>query len=330
MTRNAKRLGEFALIAKHFAPLARNAPGALNLTDDAAAFVPPPGRDLVLTTDAIVAGVHFLATDPPATIAQKVLRVNLSDLAAKGATPSVYLLTLALPADLDDAWLKAFASGLKRDQTRFAVTLVGGDTVAIPGPLTINVTAIGTVPHGKMLTRAGAQVGDDIWVSGTIGDAALGLRALQGDDLGLSAKQRDSLVARYRVPEPRSRLGPTLVGTAHASLDVSDGLIADLGHMSELSNVAIEIDAGDVPLSPATRVALASKRASLTEVLTGGDDYELAIAAPASARKRITELAAEAKTKLTRIGKASKGGGVAALGLDGKPLSFARAGYAHF
>jgi thiamine-monophosphate kinase len=330
MTVGAKRLGEFELIAKYFAPLAKESPGAFGLTDDAAAFRPSPGNDVVLTTDAIVAGVHFFPEDPAATIAQKALRVNVSDLAAKGAVPRVYLLTLALPPAIDATWLKAFAAGLKRDQARFGIALVGGDTVATPGPLTIGITALGEAPRGKMLRRAGAAVGDDIWVTGTIGDAALGLRVARDDDLGLNEKQRAAVIARFRVPEPRAKFGASLIGVAGACLDVSDGLIADLGHMSDVSAVGIEIDAALVPFSAAASAALAAGRATVADLLTGGDDYELAIAAPAAARKRLQALAAQTKTKLSRIGRVVHGAGVAAFDRQGNPMRFQRPGFSHF
>ncbi|MEQ1864059.1 MAG: thiamine-phosphate kinase [Micropepsaceae bacterium] len=330
MTSTAKRLGEFELIAKYFAPLARSAPGAFGLQDDAAAFEPTPGHDAVLTTDAIVAGVHFLADDPAGTIAQKALRVNISDLAAKGATPRVYLLTLAMPPSLDERWLKEFAAGLKRDQARFAITLVGGDTVATPGPLTISVTALGEVPRGKMLTRGGAQPGDDIWITGTIGDAALGLKIAKGNDLGLSGKQRVAALNRYRVPEPQLNLGTGLIGIAHAALDVSDGLIADLGHICDVSGVGIELQADQVPLSAAASAALSAGRTTLAELLTGGDDYELAIAAPAASAKKLAALAERSKTKLTRIGRVVAGQGVVAIDREGARIRFPRTGFTHF
>lgn len=330
MTPAAKRLGEFELIAKYFAPLARKAPGAFGLKDDAAAFQPSPGHDIVLTTDAIVAGVHFFADDPVDTIAQKALRVNISDLAAKGATPRVYLLTLALPSSIEEPWLKSFASGLKRDQSRYAITLVGGDTVATPGPLTISVTAVGEVPRGKMLTRGGAQLGDDIWVTGTIGDAVLGLRIAGGDDLGLGDKLAAVAFGRFRVPEPRLELGVGLIGLAHACLDVSDGLVADLGHMCDVSGVGIELQQDQVPVSAAASSALSAGRITLAELLTGGDDYELAISAPTASRKKLAALAVASKTKLTRIGRVVGGRGVVALDRDGTQVRFARSGFTHF
>jgi len=330
MTRASKRPGEFELIAKYFAPLARAEPGAFGLTDDAALFRPKAGHDLVVTTDAIVAGVHFLPDDPPDTVAQKALRVNLSDLAAKGATPRAYLMTAAFTHTVDETWLKAFVRGLKRDQTLFGLALIGGDTVATPGPLFLSVTALGELAAGKMLARAGAKAGDDVWVTGTIGDAYCGLKILRGDGLGLGDKERAALVARYRVPEPRAPLGPSLVGLASACLDISDGLIADFGHMSDASRVAIQIEVEAVPLSPAARAAVDRKRVALADLLTGGDDYELAIAAPASARARLAGRAAQAKTRLTRIGAVAKGRGVTAVRADGTALAIARTGFVHF
>jgi thiamine-monophosphate kinase len=324
------RRGEFELIAKLFAPLARKEPGAFGLTDDAAALHPRPGCDVVITTDAIVAGVHFLPDDPPDAIARKALRVNLSDLAAKGARARAYLLTAAIPAGIDDAWLTAFAGGLRRDQERFAVTLVGGDTVAMPGPLTLNIVAIGEVEKGRMLRRAGAKVGEDVWVSGTIGDAGLGLRLLKGEDLGVQGKPAQALVERFRLPEPRLALGQVLVGVAHASLDVSDGLVADLGHIATASGVGIEIEAADVPLSPAAAAVLGLGRTSVAELLTAGDDYEIAFTAPPACRARLTALGAKTKVRLTRIGRTVKGRAVTVRDRDGASMPITRAGYTHF
>jgi thiamine-monophosphate kinase len=326
----AKRRGEFEVIAELFAPLSKGEPGAFALTDDAAALRPKPGHDIVLTTDAIVAGVHFLPGDPASTIAQKALRVNLSDLAAKGAKPRAYMLTAALPDTAGDVWLKAFAEGLKHDQKKFGLTLIGGDTVATPGPLTLNVVAIGEVAHGKMLRRAHAKAGDDIWVTGAIGDAALGLRVLRDEDLGLSERHSASLIARYRVPEPRVAAGQAILGIAHACLDVSDGLIADCGHMAEASKVAIELRAADIPLSPAAQAAIANGRANLADLLTAGDDYELAFAAAPAHRARLTALAAKLKIRFTRIGKAVKGKGVRVYGPDGAAMELDRTGFTHF
>lgn len=326
----AKRRGEFEVIAKLFAPLSKGEPGAFGLTDDAAALKPKPGHDIVLTTDAIVAGVHFLPDDPPAMIAQKALRVNLSDLAAKGAKPRAYMLTAAFPDTLDDAWLTAFAEGLKHDQKKYGLTLIGGDTVATPGPLLLNVVAIGEVPQGRMLRRAHAKAGDDVWVTGTIGDAALGLRILRGDGLALSNRHCASLVARYHVPEPRVTAGRVILAIAHACLDVSDGLIADCGHMAEASKVGIELRAADIPLAAATQAAIANERANLADLLTAGDDYELAFTAAPADQARLTALSAKIKVRFTRIGRVVKGRGVRVYAQDGALLPFDRAGFTHF
>lgn len=330
MTRDQKRRGEFEIIKRFFAPLSQKEAGAFGLTDDAAALTPKAGHDVVVTTDAIVAGVHFLPGDPPDTIARKALRVNLSDLAAKGATPRAYLLTAAFPHDIGDDWLKSFVAALKADQARYGITLVGGDTVATPGPLTLNVVALGEIARGRTVTRAGAKIGDDVWVTGTIGDAGLGLRLSKGDDLGLNERQRDALIRRYRVPDPRVALGQGLPTLATACLDVSDGLIADVGHIADVSKVQIRINATDVPLSHVSRAAMESGRTSLTEILTAGDDYELAFTAPPAHRQHLIELAAKAKTKIARVGEVARGKGVVARDESGRPLEISAAGYRHF
>lgn len=329
MTRKSKRSGEFELIAKYFAPLSMGEPGALGLTDDAAYLKPRAGCDLVVTTDAIVAGVHFFPDDPPETVAKKALRVNLSDLAAKGAVPRGYLLTLALPASLEESWVKAFAKGLKADQAAFGITLLGGDTTATPGPLTINIVALGEVASGKMITRSGAKVGDDVSVSGAIGDATLGLRFLKGAACDISEKLKRAAIARFRVPEPRSLIGPRLVGAANACVDISDGLIADLGHVCKASGVGMEIAVRDVPLSAAAKAA-AGRGMDVTAFLSGGDDYEVAFTAPTSARARLAAIAAEVGVPLTRIGTVVAGEGVSVLDDAGKLLRFLRPGYTHF
>jgi thiamine-monophosphate kinase len=231
--------GEFEFIARHLRPLA-TARGALALTDDAALLEPAPGRQLVLAKDAMVAGVHFFAADPPGQIAQKLLRVNLSDLAAMGAAPLGYLLALARPKEITDAWLAEFCAGLAADNAAFEVPLLGGDTVSTPGPLTLSLTAIGELPRGTALLRAGARAGDDVWVSGTLGDAALGLKVLQGA-LPAAEPARAFLIERYRLPQPRLALGEALRGIASAAIDISDGLVADLGHILEVSGVGAEL-----------------------------------------------------------------------------------------
>ncbi|MGE5506435.1 MAG: thiamine-phosphate kinase [Actinomycetota bacterium] len=319
------RLDEFALIAELFAPLSAGFPGALGLTDDAAFIPPVDGAETVVTVDAMVAGVHFLPDDPPALVARKLVRVNLSDLAAKGATPFAVLLAAAFPAGTDAAWLRAFAAGLAEDVNGFGVALIGGDTVATPGPLTLSLTAMGRVAQGRGLLRSGARQGDHIWVSGTVGDAALGLKVLQGH---LPAS--DHLAGRYRLPQPRVGLGPRLVGLASAAMDVSDGLVQDLGHLCRASGLGAEVDATLVPLSDAAAAALAADQTLLASILAGGDDYELLFTAPAEATAAIQAAAAQAGVAVTAIGRMVAGQEVDVRGPDGKPLTLAHGGWRHF
>ncbi len=324
--RSRAALGEFELIRALFAPLA-NAKGALGLTDDAAVVSLPHGTDLVATTDAVVEGVHFLSSDPPRTVAQKALRVNLSDLAAKGARPAFYLLALALPARLDLRWLEAFVRGLEVDQKRFGISLLGGDTTRTPGPLTIAITALGTVPAGRMLRRRGARPGDLVFVSGTIGDAGEGLSCARRGARGSDAR---ALIARYRTPMPRTALGARLLKHASAAIDVSDGLLADLGHIADVSGVRIEVDAARIPLSPALRRMRKPSAPAIVRAATSGDDYEIAFTCRPGKGARVIAAARAAGVRVTLIGRVGRGSGVDLLGRDGQPLPVVRTGFAHF
>ena len=322
------RRGEFDLIAQSLAPLSNPANG-LGLTDDAALFDPNPGHTAVMSTDTLVAGVHFLPDTAPADVARKALRVNLSDIAAMGAVARGYLLNLALPETVTDAWVDAFVTGLAADQQAFGVTLWGGDTVRTSGPLTLSVTAIGEVRTGRALKRSGAQVGDQVYVTGTIGDAAAGLRLLSGSS-SLAASDADFLADRYRLPQPRSTVGPRLVGLASAALDVSDGLIADLGHICETSSVGATLRAADVPLSAALRAAIARDVLSLPDALTGGDDYELLFCAPPAAHDAMKTLGAALGVSIKAIGEITQGAGVTLLDKNGGVITLQRAGHTHF
>jgi thiamine-monophosphate kinase len=324
---SSDRPSEFALIAELFAPLAQ-APGAFGLKDDAAVIAPPAGHELVITTDALVEGVHFLADDPPLFVAKKALRANLSDLAAKGAEGSGYLLTLALPSGVGMKWLAAFAEGLKQDQREFNVSLYGGDTTSTPGPLTIAITAFGFVPKGKMIRRAGAKPGDLVFVSGTIGDAGAGLALLRAPQ-EISHAVTDFLVHRYREPRPRMWLGQALRGIAHAALDVSDGLLADLGHIAEVSGVRIEVQAHRLPLSAALQAVWGSDDQARAKAATAGDDYEIAFTvAPRLADDAIK--AARDAAAITEIGRVVAGQGVALLDAAGREIAVDCKGYTHF
>ena len=315
-------MDEFDLIARHFAPLASGAPGAFGLTDDAALVEVGPGRRLVVTKDMVVAGVHFLADDPADLIARKLLRVNLSDLAAMGAAPRAYLLAIALPRDADDGWIASFAAGLGVDQAEFGVHLIGGDTVTTDGPLTASITALGEVEGDHALRRAGARPDDTIYVSGTLGDAALGLLARRGALSDLDADARAWLIDRYRLPRPRVDLGQRLQGVASAVIDISDGLVADLGHICTQSGVGAELEAARVPLSPAARSALDANPELMASVLTGGDDYELLFTASS-----VDGLTAD--PPITAIGRIIDGTGVRVLDSEGAPMTFPSAGYRH-
>lgn len=322
-----RRPGEFELIAQIFAPLSRGAPGAFGLTDDAAVLAPPPGHELVLKTDAIVEGVHFFRDDPPADIARKALRVNLSDLAAKGAAPAGYLLALLLPDWPDKRWLEAFAAGLSADQGEFGLSLMGGDTSATSGPLAVSIAAFGFVPAGAMIRRAGARPGDLVFVSGTIGDAGGGLAILK------SGGPRDAypdLIDRYRLPRPRLSLGPALRGLASASLDVSDGLMADLAHIAEVSQVRVEVAAALIPMSDSLHALWGREKDAVVRAATAGDDYEIAFTVPPTHRDAVMTASAQAGVAVTEIGAVKGGEGVALLGPDGGEIALPRKGFVHF
>ncbi|SDF78017.1 thiamine-phosphate kinase [Limimonas halophila] len=321
---------EFDLIATHFAPLARDSDAALGLRDDAALLTPPTDGDLALTLDTITSGVHYLPDDPPDRIAQKLVRVNLSDLAAMGARPLGYLLSTAFARELDGAWVARFAEGLGRDQETYGIELLGGDTTAMPGPSCLTLIAVGAVPRASALRRSGARVGDWVYVSGTIGDAALGLRACRGE---LSGDGADLAVLcdRYRLPQPRVALGRALreQGLATAAVDVSDGLVADLGHLATASGVGIVMDAEHVPLSSASRRVLDTGMATLAALFTGGDDYELAFTASPEHDSEVRAAAEAAGVTIARIGAVTDGQDVEMRDRAGQRLSVDGMGWRH-
>ncbi|MEA2975748.1 MAG: thiamine-monophosphate kinase [Alphaproteobacteria bacterium] len=336
MTRPDRPLesAEDHLIAKYFRPLAKH-PGALGLLDDAAVLTPPAGCDLVLTKDALVAGVHFFADDPPSAIARKALRVNLSDLAAKGAIPAGFLLALALPEDVTEPWLKAFADGLGADADVYACPLLGGDTVKTPGPLMVSITALGSVPHGSMVRRSGARAGDRVFVTGSIGDAALGLALCRDGDAArrwkLDAKLRDYLTDRYLLPRPRNALAEALRAHASAAMDVSDGLVGDFGKLCAASSVSAEIDVMRVPLSGAARAALAVDPTLIETILTGGDDYEIVCTMGEREAEGFRAAAIATGVAVTEIGRIVPGEAAPGfVGADRRPLTFAQASFSHF
>lgn len=321
------RRGEFGVIDELFAPLARGNPAGLALTDDAALLDVIPGHEIVATTDALVEGVHFHADDAPDLIGRKLLRVNLSDLAAMGAEPYVYLLTLAVPSGCGDTWLERFTGGLARDQQEFDIHLAGGDTVSTEGTLVLSLTAFGIVPSGQALRRSAATEGEDLWTSGTIGDSAL---ALEAKHAGLEAAEVAFLKDRYLLPRPRIALGIALRGVASACIDVSDGLVADLGHVCRSSGIGGEVWTTSIPLSRPARAVLGADTELIRTVLGGGDDYELLFCAPPERREDIETLAQGCGVAVTRIGRMHDGDGVVVLDAKGAEISLTFHGYTHF
>jgi thiamine-monophosphate kinase len=321
-------MNEPELIARYFAPLA--GPEGLGLGDDAAMLEPPAGCDLVLTADALVGGVHFFVADPPEAIAAKALGVNLSDLAAKGAAPLGFLLTLALPPGWSEPWLEEFSRGLGAAAKEAGIVLYGGDTVSTPGPLTLSITALGAVPQGRMIRRAGARPGDILFVSGTIGDAALGLiqRRAQVEGGLPPSWADDGLLERYWRPRPRLALVPALRKCASAAMDVSDGLVGDLRALTRASGAAAELHLGQVPLSAAAGAALSADPTLFEAVLTGGDDYEILCAVAPDRATEFEETARAAGVAVARIGWVAERESI--LGSDGAPVFFARDRFSHF
>ena len=325
---------EDELIETLFAPIA--GPAGLGLRDDAALLRPEPGFDQVVTVDALVAGVHFFADDPPESIARKALRVNLSDLAAKGARPTGFVLAIALPTGWTADWLRAFASGLGADAKRYGCPLLGGDTVRTPGPFTISITALGAVPTGRMVQRTTAKPGDALYVSGTIGDAALGLRlrlaaaALSETPL-LDPEQVRFLLDRYLHPQPRQALAKTLLAHASSAMDVSDGLVGDVTKMLKSAGLTGRIDLGRVPLSAAARACVDADPGSMETAVTGGDDYEILASVPPGSALAFEAAADAAAVPVTRIGEVASGlGPPRVIDAGGRAVEFSRGSFSHF
>jgi thiamine-monophosphate kinase len=326
----ARASGEDDLIARYFRPLATDA-GAFGLIDDAA-LLKQSGDDLVVTTDAIVEGVHFLPDDPPDTIARKALRVNLSDLAAKGAVPAGFVLTLAL-RDAKEEWLAPFARALGEDATTFSCPVLGGDTVSTPGPLMISITAFGRVPPDRMVHRSGAKPGDRIAVTGTIGDAALGLRVLKGQmsGEGLDTSSREFLIQRYRVPQPRNALAVAIREHASAAMDVSDGLAGDLAKLCAASGISAAINLAAVPLSEPTHALVTKGQSNIESIVSGGDDYEVLCAIPENRWDSFASAAARANVQIADIGRVESGAAAPRfLDAKGQSVALKRLSYSHF
>lgn len=333
MRRGPTISGEADIIAM-LAPLTARFPGAFALADDCAAFAPEPGMEVVLKTDAVAAGVHFLEDDPPADVGWKALAVNVSDLVAKGARPRVYLMALSFPAAPERAWIEAFARGLAEAQERFGIVLAGGDTDRRPGPVTVTIAALGEVPAGAMVRRGAARPGDRLYVSGTLGDAALGLRLATDPGLaaawGLGQDEAAELIQRYRRPAPPIALGPVLRDHARAAMDLSDGLVKDLGRMASASGCGARIEAQRVPLSAPARAAIARVHGLGEAPLTGGDDYEVLAAVAAERAPAFERAAAAAGVAVAEIGAMTVEAGVEVHDAAGGKLTIGRTGWDHF
>ncbi len=314
---------EFELIARHFTRPAKNA--VLGVGDDCALVDITNGMDLAVSTDTMVSGTHFFPDVDPENLGHKALAVNLSDMAAMGAMPYWVLLALTLPK-VDDVWLAAFAKGFFDLADEYNVSLIGGDTTR--GPLTLTVTIMGEVPAGAALRRNGAKAGNDIWVSGNLGDAALAVAHRHGR-IKLEEADYKEAVMRLYEPTPRVSLGQALRGMATSAIDISDGLLADLGHICRLSGVGATVEIAAIPVS-AIGAKHASSDAGLSAIMAGGDDYELCFTAPPNSRDSIADLAEGLGIPLTRIGQVRRGKGVHIVGPDGKPMKIDGRGFDHF
>jgi thiamine-monophosphate kinase len=330
----SRESAEDRLIARHFRPLATH-PGALGLVDDAAVIAVPAGHELVLKTDGVIAGVHFFPDDPPETVARKALRINLSDLAGKGARPLGFLMSIALTREVVDGWLKRFTAALGADAKKFGCPLLGGDTDRTPGRVTVTIAALGTVPRGTMVRRDGARAGDRVVVTGTIGDAALGV-ILRRDPAvakrwGLDRRMRAHLERRYLVPQPRNALAEALRRSASGGMDISDGLVGDLAKMCRAARVDATVEVARIPLSRAARAALVAEPDLIETILTGGDDYEVLASISAKRLAALRKAGRAAGVAVTEIGSFAAGAGRARfVDAQGRAQKFARPGYSHF
>ncbi len=324
---------EHDLINRYFAPLCSpsDAAPAFGLLDDTAILTPTKDHQLLVTTDALVAGVHFFAHDMPGSIAHKALAVNVSDIVAKGGHPGSYVLTIALPKNIEPNWLQEFANGLGDAQSEYGCQLIGGDTVVTSGPLMISITLLGKISTGKMVRRKGARPGDVVFVSGTIGDAALGLLLRENDKrmarVALDETHSAHLLERYLRPRPRIKLAPIIAAHASAALDISDGLVGDFGKLCTASHVSGTIEEARVPLSDAAISALAHQPDLMETILSGGDDYEVLMTIPADLADEFEQQAGN----VTRIGKiGTQRDGITVVDADGQPLELAQSAYDHF
>lgn len=322
-------MNEFERIAQLFAPLSAGETGAFMLSDDAAQLSPAEGASFVITKDCIIESVHFIGNEPPSRIAQKLLRTNLSDIAAMGATPRAYMLGLMLPRATSRSWFLSFTQGLVLDQQQFHITLIGGDTTSGSALLTLSLTLIGEI-RGPALRRSGARAGDDVYVTGTLGDSALGLQLLNKTRATSHEAHQQYVIERYQLPIPRLAIGQALLPLASAAMDISDGLMQDAEHLARASQCSLVLEAERLPVSDAARMLLSEDKARYEMIAAGGDDYELLFTAPTSARDAISALATSHQTPITRIGTVVAAAPSVTL-LDGQhhPIALSKKGFMH-
>ena len=325
--------GEFEFIARQLAPLSAGFEGALSLRDDAALIDVPDGFTLVVTSDTLIEGRHFPVDENPALATRKALRTNLSDLAAMGADPIAYMTNVTWPQTGSDRRMDGFVEGLRQDQSEFGIHLIGGDTTRTDGPWVISITAFGQVPIGQAVKRSGAKPGDDVWVTGTIGDAALGLMMAQGHGLSLSRKDAEWISRRFQIPAPRVNLAERLRDHASAAVDISDGLLADLNHIAYASNTTIEIDLESVPLSEPVRRWLSQQPdqdRALLKLATAGDDYELAVAISPSKAEAFSQWCEAQNVPISKVGHVHERTPEVIANFKGQRLELDRLGFTHF
>ncbi|MGH1419994.1 MAG: thiamine-phosphate kinase [Hyphomicrobiaceae bacterium] len=330
-----KTLGEANLIQTYFAPLTAGAPGAYGLTDDCASLTPPDGQDLILSTDAVIEGIHFLADEDPASIGAKAIAVNVSDVVSKGARPLVYLMNLSFPSQPSQSWLQAFAAGLRSAQFQYGCHLTGGDTDKTTGPLSVSITMVATVAKGQMVRRNGAKPGDIVFVTGPIGDATLGLRLARGENSkmssGLGPTQISALVARYRRPQPVLNVADILPGHVSAAMDVSDGLLKDFGHLCAASKCGGRLDLAQMPVSDAARTVMSTGNISYVDLATGGEDYVVLGCVAPEKHDALKSVAAKAGVEITMIGQIRPiEEGVQFIDALGQNVSVTQSGWDHF
>lgn len=318
-------MDERGIIETIFKPLAAKGAPAFGLENDTAIYTPPPGYDLVITKDVMIEGVHFLPGEDGEVVARRLLRSNLSDLAAAGAKPVGYLLGLMGKETIGQKWLLAFAAALKEDQNKFGMTLFGGDTTSGSKSLCLSLTALGAVKSGRASTRLGAKPGDKVFVSGTIGDASLGLDCLKG-----VLPRDDYLIGRYQRPEPRLALGQALAGLASAVIDVSDGLVLDAENLCGASGVGARLDLAKVPLSPSAKTWAGESEEKLIRLVTAGDDFELLFTVAPASRGQVEALSKKAGLPITLIGEITEPQKLVVLDKNGQVVEIKNKGYRHF